>query len=691
MQPNNIIKNLQKEFLEEASNAPKLFRDLGKVEQYIAESYKTRSFIELIQNADDANSSAFGIYNTNDMLVVANNGRPFTEYDIEALCRSGSSNKYRGGNTIGYRGIGFKSVVNLARRIDIFSGDFKFFFDKEITRQLLPDIPEVPLIRVPHLYEQHKYSLNVSLNELAEQRGYTTLFIFSDIDHRIIDQELQDFDCNSLLFLNNIRQVICQSEAMKREIRITKQHRNNRQFIEIQEDAQTDTWEILASSKNIKDMIALKIKDDSIVPATRDESVVHSFTPTIEFAGAFIKINGDFSTDPSRKNIDFDDISELSLANVNKLLVDTIVDVMESEGIRKGFFSPFVNVPNLEGNKFKARLYKGIIEGLNSKKLKINGKQVAFSSLRLRPEWLNYEDYEKICAVHFCPISKQKLTVYPDLPFFLELVGVKQIYIQDIIDSINDADLSVTGAAQITAKIISQYRFDMTEDKVAQISKLKLFPKGQYFVTSKEVESADELKKDFVTYLVNYVDASDLKQFIIKTSIKPGAILQDTVLSLTSSQGLLPTDALIQPLASAEKSYFKATPNLKKWRSAEKNALEYLSALDGVLSVVDVTAANMGYDLEVMLKSGTRIYIEVKSVSSFNEPFKITNNEYSSAHNFGDKYYLALVINDEPFQIKLVSDPINNLSFQKQVERWSWLCENYSHNLHDVITIMNGR
>ena len=147
----------------------------------------------------------------------------------------------------------------------------------------------------------------------------------------------------------------------------------------------------------------------------------------------------------------------------------------------------------------------------------------------------------------------------------------------------------------------------------------------------------------------------------------------------------------IKPSASAEKSYFKSTPNLKKWRSAEKNALEYLNALDGVLAVSDVTAANMGYDLEVRLKSGTTIYIEVKSVSSFNEPFKITNNEYSSAHNFGDKYCLALVINDEPFQIKLVPDPINNLSFQKQVERWSWLCENYSHNLHDVITIMNGR
>jgi hypothetical protein len=123
MQP-SIILDLQKEFLTEATSALKLFRDLGKVEQYIAESYKTRSFIELIQNADDANSSTFGIYSMDDMLLVANDGRPFTVHDIEALCRSGSSNKNLGGSTIGYRGIGFRSVVNLAKRIYIFSADY---------------------------------------------------------------------------------------------------------------------------------------------------------------------------------------------------------------------------------------------------------------------------------------------------------------------------------------------------------------------------------------------------------------------------------------------------------------------------------------------------------------------------------------------------------------------------------------
>jgi len=41
-----IINSLRTEFIQEANNAPKLFKDLAKVEQYIAESYKTRSFID---------------------------------------------------------------------------------------------------------------------------------------------------------------------------------------------------------------------------------------------------------------------------------------------------------------------------------------------------------------------------------------------------------------------------------------------------------------------------------------------------------------------------------------------------------------------------------------------------------------------------------------------------------------------
>src|SRR5215207_9572691 len=81
---------------------------LPGLEQYVAESYDARSFVELLQNADDAGAPRFVVQRTGDFLMVANDGRPFTRVDFESLCRSAASHKHRG-TTIGYRGIGFKS------------------------------------------------------------------------------------------------------------------------------------------------------------------------------------------------------------------------------------------------------------------------------------------------------------------------------------------------------------------------------------------------------------------------------------------------------------------------------------------------------------------------------------------------------------------------------------------------------
>ncbi|MBF0235418.1 MAG: ATP-binding protein, partial [Desulfamplus sp.] len=130
------FKRIQDQFVNEARLAPNLFADLAKVELYISESYRTRAFAELLQNADDAKSTNFVAIYYNEKLYVGNNGAIFTEEDLIALCRSGSSNKKRDGNTIGYRGIGFKSVAGIAEEICVISGDLCFKFSKKETQKV---------------------------------------------------------------------------------------------------------------------------------------------------------------------------------------------------------------------------------------------------------------------------------------------------------------------------------------------------------------------------------------------------------------------------------------------------------------------------------------------------------------------------------------------------------------------------
>ena len=128
------IDNLISDFIKEAVNAPRLFEDLSNMERYISETYKKRSIIELIQNADDANATCFGIHKTKFGFAICNNGREFSGQDLVALCRSGASNKQRGKDSIGYRGIGFKSVAQIAPTIALLSGKYTICFNKELTK-----------------------------------------------------------------------------------------------------------------------------------------------------------------------------------------------------------------------------------------------------------------------------------------------------------------------------------------------------------------------------------------------------------------------------------------------------------------------------------------------------------------------------------------------------------------------------
>lgn len=143
---------LQARLVDEHKQAPGLFGEIARMEDLLADTYRNRVPYELLQNSDDAGSTIVTITGRADRTWSwANNGRPITSADAEALCRSASSTKRRGGDSIGYRGIGFKSLAAIASRIDIRSSDVAFAFDRNVTAQLLGEQSPsaVPLIRIP--------------------------------------------------------------------------------------------------------------------------------------------------------------------------------------------------------------------------------------------------------------------------------------------------------------------------------------------------------------------------------------------------------------------------------------------------------------------------------------------------------------------------------------------------------------
>lgn len=369
--------------VSEASQAPRLFSDLARLETYIAESYKTRALIELLQNADDAGATEFVAQRVDDSLVVANNGKVFTIEDVEALCRSGASNKQRGGATIGYRGIGFKSVVNLAERVYVFSGEHRFLFDRERTRSVLGSDHDVPLIRIPHLVEADDATEKL-IHGWREK--YPTVFYFGSLDARLLHEDVGAIDGGCLLFLNHLERVSLHVAGAGRDfVRSSHVVHSRRSFV-LADTSGSAVWEVLSGDGDRFARVALKMEDERIVPASVVQATVHSFTPTMEYVGAAVKFNGDFTTDPSRKTVDLDSTSSAEFLKSCSVLCVAVRAALERQIDRPGIFGALTAQPSREG-RFRPLFWKTMSSILAQVEMALpGGFRGPVTSMRLRPE-----------------------------------------------------------------------------------------------------------------------------------------------------------------------------------------------------------------------------------------------------------------------------------------------------------------
>jgi len=118
------------------ASVQRLKEDVGQ-ESQIAQDYRGRLIYELLQNADDAMSSAGSeaahivFVLDNDDLWVANSGRPLNEADVRGLCGISASSKGQSGNrraSIGHKGMGFKSVLEITDAPEVYSTTIAFRF-----------------------------------------------------------------------------------------------------------------------------------------------------------------------------------------------------------------------------------------------------------------------------------------------------------------------------------------------------------------------------------------------------------------------------------------------------------------------------------------------------------------------------------------------------------------------------------
>lgn len=656
-----MLERIRKSLLDEALKSPTLLSDLAGLEQYVAESYDARAFVELLQNADDAGASCFTVLSVGRFLLAANNGHCFTEAEFESLCRSAASSKHRG-EAIGFRGIGFKSVVGLAKTVHVISGELQATFSRKRTTADVPQASRVPLIRIPHpLLASERKEFDSQLDHLIADR-FNTIFVFDGLAGSSIESEFAAFDPSSLLFLRNVRQMQLKSEV---ETVVTVQRQADAPGLQSLRVASSDgvrKWSVME-----RNGFAFAFAHDAggLSRLAEPEAVVHAFLPTHEPTGFAFKINGDISTDPSRTRVVLDERTLNGIHAMARFFLELVGQCLNGTTPMESakLLAALIPYSDLGMVAFQRRCFKTeLVAALK------NEAKVAFTDLFLRPVWLNAADFEKLSKASAIKGVPRALQDVDGLASLLRFLGAKEAKLGELSPGLTNTEPSIAGAAEVVAYVANLHATNQIEASSVDES-WRIWPNEDVPVSLSE---AKRIEKPLAEAFLDMVTE--------KTGT-PSHLLR-LVQGVTNPQvakKFVPGDSLPSPAQQSSDSVSAAKParlSLTRWRAAEEQVLELLEARGW--QATDVSRQNRGYDVEATTPEDMELFLEVKSIDHPGQPFTLTSNEEAVARQKGRAYRLVLVRQtNTDLEVAFIEDPVHRLKLTRQCRQWVWECNHY--------------
>ena len=687
-----IFTSVRDELLGEAKSSPGLLADLANLERYVAETYSARSFIELLQNADDAEATRFLVTRHGKWLICANDGQEFSRQDFYSLCRSASSAKQRG-QTIGYRGIGFKSVVGVATDVHLLSRELRATFSRDLTRSCLGCHTPTPLVRIPHpLALDDTESVWEIVREL-EQTGYTTIFVLGGLDVDRVQDEFDQFDADYLLFLRHIREAVLNG-TNTRSYCCERTHLDvNTRKVSITGPDRRSAWRIQHIGQCD---IAFSLADNTPVPLNAAAAITHAFLPTLESTGFGIRINADFSTDPSRTRIIFDDATLSCIDDAAQAIADKISEATLSSDGDTAILSCLTPTADLATLALQKRSFRTELISRVKKRLDHLKEQIT-----LAPNWLNVPDAQNMASALkqsiLVPASSQREAQTN----FMRYLGVKTLSTESVIKAAEIVPISPMGCAEVVTQCV---RNVATGISVRQLIEKPLW-KGAGSEAPSSLRNLINTQTSLDKKIVECINAAGVTSTELGRMLKSAGleakgiaiVLPDAELTTPETEAItavehsaapkhienpLPQQPF-DPLLPNTASQIGNTPaaiitsrSLPAWRGAE----QYVAIMLGEhgYEVEDRSRQNLGYDLCVE-KGGRKYYIEVKLLDYAGQPFIITTNEETVARECGESYIIALTLrsSDDGVHVQFIHDPTRALKFVRQCRQWVWECSDY--------------
>ncbi|MGR6520917.1 DUF3883 domain-containing protein [Rhodococcus erythropolis] len=680
-----MLSTVRQELLTEATSSPQLLADMAGLERYVAESYSTRTFIELLQNSDDAGADRVVLVRGDDWVICANSGRPFDLRDFRALCRSSSSSKSRG-EGIGYRGIGFKSVVGVADRVHLISNQLQATFARDLTQRLTGGSTPVPLIRIPHPLVIDPSSAQMTAANRLIGKGLSTVFIMEGLNQNQVAEEFARFDSDYLLFLNHVASVEIQDSSeihfrCRRQILTTESS-----ILNISAPTRTEKWRV----ERYHDVaIAYSMDGERVVPLHATDSIAHAYLPTLEQSGFGIRINGDFSTDPSRTRITLDDRTAIQIDSIAAMIGERILSAMESPTSEASellaCLSPNVDDVALQFQKrsFRSELLSSVSERLRPLQ----------NRHHLAPAWLNAHDATTISiAPEGHRLIAQSTAEASPAAKIAKFAGVKTASTQALLATAASGAMTSTGCAELISHVIkSVVPIDVSVEELIS-SKVWFADDGPHElikIAASDVTVADHflnslkscgtdvnsIQRRVGRYIEGDSLANALRTSTTTDNFAPPDIPEDATVHTVNPDPLGDPLQHLPDASTAHGHRIATTRNASAWRSAELCVLGLLTDLG--YTAEDHSRQNLGYDLLATYDS-KQYFVEVKSINYAGQPFALTPNEDSFARDSRHRYILALVLRAEGTTfVQFLRNPREQLEFTKQCRQWAWECSQY--------------
>lgn len=314
----------------------KTLDERGGAQELIREQYSGRYPFELIQNADDAAAErgASGTVHfelTERALVVADNGTGFGEEQVRAICTLGRTSKDPR-KSIGYKGLGFKSVGEITDRPQIVSGEVRFTFDAAGVRQEieaitgpLPPEQRVPVYAFPNPIELTDLGDDADLVQGLAEQGFRSIFRFplrDDVDRSTVEGHLLEvLQPRLLLFLEATGRLELKGTASDFRSDAARGDDLEDREVLLESDEGAEHWRVFTSGVEIDDRSLVsplgeawkrieRVRVSAAVPLAADglpshgrPEPLHIYFPTEEVVGMPTILQGDFALELDRRHV----------------------------------------------------------------------------------------------------------------------------------------------------------------------------------------------------------------------------------------------------------------------------------------------------------------------------------------------------------------------------------------------------